>query len=281
MGAEAATGGPPRRPLRRMLGRIMKLLLVLLLGYGTAVLFGMPMSVPFDVAINAGSFPYDASLQAPQDGKVRLVVLQHGLWRSPWSLWKLERALCAEGYQVLNSGYPSTAGTVQQHSQRLHDAIAAKVKELGVVDEIDFVGHSLGGVVIADYLRRPDAVQPHACVFLASPLRGAVLADLRKHWWLFRLVMGDKAAQQLSPGDPLQQLPLVLPKATGTIVGDKGAGNADIPGDDDGTVAVGEAHGVGESDSVTLPVGHTRISFDDRSIRQVLSFLRDGRFARE
>jgi pimeloyl-ACP methyl ester carboxylesterase len=264
-----------------MLALLGKVLLVLLIAYGAAVGFGMPMSLPFDVVIASGRFAADPALRAPADGKVRLVVLQHGLWRSPWSLWKLERALAAHGYTVFNPGYPSTAGTVQQHSQRLAGAIAAEVARLGVVDEIYFVGHSLGGLVIADYLRRPDAVTPKACVFLASPLRGAVLADLRKNWWLFQLVMGDKAARQLSPGDALHQLPLRLPKATGTVVGNKGAGNRDIPGDDDGTIAVGEAHVVGESDTVTLPLGHTTITFDDRSIRQVLVFLRDGRFEHE
>lgn len=280
MSADAPPLAPRRRPLRRLLVRTGQALLLLSVAYGIAVACGMPMAEPTDMLLASGTFPTDPALRAPSDGKVRLVVLQHGLWRSRWSLWKLERALRAHGYVVFNPGYPSTAGTVEQHSQRLHDALAAEVAGLGKVDEFYFVGHSLGGLVIADYLRRPDAVTAKACVFVASPLRGAMLADLRQHWWLFQLLMGDKAALQLSPGAPLQQRPLRLPPATGTIVGDKGAGNADIPGDDDGTIAVGEAHVPGESDSITLPLGHTAVTFDDRSIRQVLAFLRDGRFAR-
>jgi len=252
--------------------------MTLVLLYGGALLYGMPASVPFDIALNCGSCATVDALRAPNDGKVRLCVLQHGLWRTPWSLWKLERALRAHGYAVLNSGYPSTRGTVQQHSARLRDAIDAAVAKLGRVDEFDFVGHSLGGLVIADYLRRPDAVPARACVFLVAPMRGAALADLRKEWWWFRVVMGSGASLQLSPEDALHRLPFVLPRAVGTLVGSKGEGNPDIPGDDDGTVAVSEAHVPGELDSVTLPLGHTLITVDDRSIREVLAFLHDERF---
>lgn len=246
--------------------------------YGGAVLYGMPAAAPFDIALNCGSFPTVEALRAPADGNVRLCVMQHGLWRTPWSLWKLERALRAHGYAVLNPGYPSTRGTVQQHSARLRDAIDAEVARLGHVDEFVFVGHSLGGLVIADYLRREGAVRARACVFIVSPMRGAALADRRKEWWWFRVVMGERSSLQLSPDDALHRLPLVLPRAVGTLVGSKGEGNPDIEGNDDGTVGVAEAHVSGELDSVTLPLGHTRITIDDRSIEQVLSFLRDERF---
>ena len=71
-------------------------------------------------------------------------------------------------------------------------------------------------------------------------------------------------------------------KAPINIIGSSGepeGHNEDIPGDDDGTVAVREAHLAGEDDSVTLPLGHTRLSFDDRMIHQVLHFLKNRRFA--
>ena len=48
---------------------------------------------------------------------------------------------------------------------------------------------------------------------------------------------------------------------------------------DDGTVRVCEAHCAGETDSVLLPLGHTRIGMADAMIRQVLHFVRHGRFS--
>jgi alpha-beta hydrolase superfamily lysophospholipase len=40
-----------------------------------------------------------------EDGR-ELVVLAHGLGRTPASMWWLARSLRARGYRVLNWGYP-------------------------------------------------------------------------------------------------------------------------------------------------------------------------------
>jgi pimeloyl-ACP methyl ester carboxylesterase len=258
-----------------------RVLLGLVLLYGGALLCGMQPAVPFDVALNLWPAPpVDESLRAPPAAKPRLVVLQHGLWRSPWSLWRLERALRAHGYAVLNPRYPSTRARIEQHAGRLRDAIEAWVEANGEPEEIAFVGHSMGGLVIEEYLRRPDARAPVRCVYVATPHRGAMLCDLRKHWWMFRLFMGTGAALQLSPGDPLHRQPLPFVERSGAIVGSIGAGNASIPGDDDGTVGVAEAQLAGAADTVTLPHGHTAIAAHEDTIAQVLHFLREGAFAR-
>lgn len=285
MSVPPPAAAPPRRRWPRRLGA---LLLVGLLLYGSACTLGMQPSVPFDVAINLGRFPRDPALAVDSaDGRPPLVVLQHGLWRSPWALWKLERALVDHGYRVFNPSYPSTRATIEQHAERLHRGLQAEWARLGLAAgagaELVFVGHSMGGLVIQEYLRRADALPTAACVYLGTPHRGAVLADLRKHWWVFRLFMGTAAAMQLSPGDPFHRQPIPLPGVAATVVGAVGDGegrNRDIPGDDDGTVAEVEAHLPGESDSITLPVGHTGMTIDDRVIAQVLHFLKHRSFRR-
>ena len=254
----------------------------LLLGlYLVAVLGGwMNPSTPVDYAMNLGTFPRQEELAAPVDGRVRLVVLQHGMWRSAGSLWKLERALRAHGYRVINSSYPSTTRRIEEHADALGMTLGAELAE--PVDELYFVGHSMGGLVLQAYLLHPDAPQPLASVFLGTPHRGAVLADLRREGFLFKLTMGYQASLQLSPKHAFNQREIRIPGAVGTIIGSAGdveGFNEDIPGDDDGTVAVREAHLEGEDDSVTVPVGHTRLSFHDRSIRQVLYFLKHRVFA--
>jgi hypothetical protein len=137
----------------------------------------------------------------------------------------------------------------------------------------------MGGLVIEQYLRQPGAVVPRACVYLATPHRGAVLADLRKHWFVFRLAMGSAAALQLSPGDALHRRPIPGPERSGVLVGDLGDGNASIPGPDDGTIAVAEGSLPGAAATVRLPLGHTRIALHPDALREVLHFLRRGTFA--
>lgn len=249
----------------------------LLLFAGIGVLAGWPVAWPFDLCINLGAVVERPDLRAPADGRVRVVVLQHGLWRTAASLLRLERTLQAHGYEVLNPGYPSTRAPIEAHAERLAAAIAERLAS-GPVDAFAFVGHSMGGLVIEDYLRRTDAVTPWACVYLGTPHRGAMLADLRKHWFLFRWAMGETSALQLSPGDPRHQLPIAYGDRSGTVVGDLGEGNLSIPGHDDGTVGCSEATFPGAAASVVLPLGHTRLTFADRSIECVLHFLHRGTF---
>ena len=151
--------------------------------YLVAVLGGwMNPSTPVDYAMNLGTFPRQEELAAADDGKLRLVVLQHGLWRSAGSLWKLERALRAHGYRVFNRSYPSTTRRIEEHADALGKELAAEIRE--PVDELYFVGHSMGGLVLQAYLRHPDAHEPLASVFLGTPHRGAVLTDLRRDGFL-------------------------------------------------------------------------------------------------
>lgn len=273
----ATDPGPPRR-IRRFWRIVLWSHVAVALAFAVGTLLGGPVSWPFDVVVNLGATVDVPELHVPADGRRRVVVLQHGMWRTPASLGRLARSLRAAGYEVHNCGYPSTVATIQDHAARLFDEVEA-CYATGPVDELAFVGHSMGGVVIEEYLRRSDARPPAACVYLATPHRGAILADLRKHWWLFRLAMGTKAAMQLSPGDAIYARPVPLADVSGTIVGDLGEGNASIPGHDDGTVAVAEAELPGAAATVTLPVGHTGITTDPRVIEQVLHFLRHRGFA--
>lgn len=267
---------PPRRRSRR---RIVAVALTMLFGsYGAAVLLGMPQCVPFDLAWNVGDVPLDPALQAPSDGTTRLVVLQHGLWRSRIALSRLQRALQAHGYVVCNEGYASTRLTIEAASAQLADAVERAVQAVGGPVEVAYIGHSLGGLVIQDYLRQKDARAPFACVYIGVPHRGAVLCDLRKHWWPFPWIMGTGAALQLSPGDPIHRHAIPFKDRSGAIVGDLGEGNQDIPGDDDGTVAVAESTLQGAADCVVLDTGHTAIASSPVAIRQALHFLRARRF---
>lgn len=242
------------------------------------VLAGAPVAWPFDVVVNLAPAPDLPDLRAPAAGGPHVVVLQHGLFRTAASLGRLERALAAHGYEVLNPGYASTRGAVAAHADALAAAVAARTRR-GPVGTWAFVGHSLGGLVIAEYLRRPDAVQPRAVVTLGTPHAGAALVDLRKHWFVFRLAMGTEAAFELSPGAPLCRLPLPCREVFGAVAGQiAGEGHAAIAGPDDGTVGVAEALPAGAAATLVLPVGHTWLPTDGAVIAAALHFLARGNF---
>lgn len=237
-------------------------------------------SSPVDAVMNLAPVSLDGAKRASEP---TLVVLQHGLSRSAWSLWRLERALAAHGYEVLNESYPSTQMRIEDHADRLARALERRLADrVGPPPRLAFVGHSMGGLVIRSYLGRAGARRASACVFVATPHRGACLVTARKDRFVFGLFLGDKAALQLEPGnaffDSLGPLPC---DSVGCIyggLGDDGGRNDDIPGDDDGTVATSEAQLHEQSDAIMLPYGHTMLSMVDATIAQVLSFLHDGAF---
>ena len=103
----------------------------------------------------------------------------------------------------------------------------------------------------------------------------------RKAWWLFKTLMREQAALQLEVGHPFYDGLGVLQCDFGVIYGGYGDGvgrNADVPGDDDGTVSVEEAQLPGAVDSIRLPLSHMWLTIDDSAIHQVLAFLRHRRF---
>ena len=259
----------------------MKTLAVVIGAYLLAVVTGlMPLSWPVDVALNLGSAPLRADLAAPNGQPRPLVVLQHGFYRSGWSLWKLERALEAHGYDVLNPSYPSRSATLQNHAATLADHVRAALAERDRPPLVYFVGHSMGGLVIRRYLSRPDAVSAAGVVFLGTPQRGAILADVHYRSWITRLVIGDKAGKQLVPGNPFYAELRSLRAPAGTIIGSRGDADgydARIPGDDDRRVSIKEARLPG-AEAIVLPLGHTALTTRDEVIEQVLHFLRHRRF---
>ena len=81
--------------------------------------------------------------------KGRAVVVLHGLARSRSSMDSLCRYLHEKGgYSIFNVEYPSTQADVAEHARSLRHII----DNLEGIEEINFIGHSMGNVVIRHYL---------------------------------------------------------------------------------------------------------------------------------
>jgi len=204
------------------------------------------VSAPFDHLYNMGRTPYLPDCRAPDDGRRHLVVLQHGLLRSSASLARLERMLWRHGYEVCNESYPSSAAFVEDHARRLDGHVR---RCLDRVDDprpvaLYCVGHSMGGLVLEQWLANTSDLVPEACVFMGTPHRGAALADARRDVAFFRVFAGQKAASQLLSDDPFHDREICNLGDVGVVVGRSGDGRGrsrTVPGDDDRTVAVVEA----------------------------------------
>src|SRR5439155_1556988 len=104
----------------------------------------------------------------------------------------LARELEAAGYRVHNLDYPSTRGTPDALVEVLQGEIS---RCCAWSARVNFVTHSLGGVMVRAYLAKHPMPQLGRVVMLAPPNHGSEYVDVAGHWRLFQAVLGPTAAQ--------------------------------------------------------------------------------------
>jgi triacylglycerol lipase len=208
------------------------------------------------------------------------VVLLHGLGRSSRAMRPLARELAAAGYRVHSLDYPSTRATPEALVGVLHGEISSCCAWSA---RVNFVTHSLGGVMLRAYLAEHPMPQVGRVVMLAPPNHGSEYVDVAGHWRLFAALLGPTAVQL---GTAPTSLPNRLPRAdfeVGVIAGTADLnplGGVLIDGQNDGTVSVASTHLAGMRDFIEVPVSHSFLMRDPEVARQTIAFLRAGQFAR-
>ena len=208
------------------------------------------------------------------------VALLHGLWRTENSMNPLEEALRAAGYRVHNVEYDSTDHAIETLAEQ---AVSAGVNACEDAPRLHFVTHSLGGILVRQYLEYHDIDRLGRVVMLGPPNQGSEVVDRYGQWPGFRWFSGP-AGLQLGTGEAS------VPRALGPAHFDLGiiAGNRSLnpilsqtlPGPDDGKVSVDSTRVQGMDDHLELPVNHVFMMRDDEVIGQVLYYLEHGEFQR-
>ncbi len=204
------------------------------------------------------------------------VILLHGLWRSPSSLETLEARLIEQGYTTVNLGYPSRSATVEVLAEQ---AIEPALKKCPPHEDVFFVTHSLGGILVRQYLSEHKLENLKRVVMLGPPNQGSEVVDSLGELWGFEWFNGP-AGMQLGTGE------VSVPNRLGAVDFDLGviAGSrsinwilsAIIPGTDDGKVAIDKTKVEGMNAHITLPVNHATMMNTPEVIEQVLAYLNYG-----
>jgi len=210
------------------------------------------------------------------------VVLLHGLARTSVSMNKMERELAAAGFATANIDYPSREYTVEELAElAVPEGIAACRAREGV-DTIHFVTHSLGGILVRQYLSNHELPELGRVVMLGPPNQGSVAVDELRDVPGFDWLNGP-AGRQLGKGE--NSVPLKLGPADfelGVIAGNRTIDpitSAVLENPDDGRVSVEDTKLDGMADFIVVDHSHAFMMRMRRTIELTETFLRNGRFS--
>lgn len=218
-------------------------------------------------------------LNAGDDAKDCVIVL-HGMARTKHSMNIIEETLRQDGYIVWNETYPSTKQKIEVSSVN-HIKKGLDFCKQNNTLKINFVTHSLGGILVRYYLQDNSISNLSKIVMLSPPNKGSELADHLKDTKFYQWITGP-AGQQL--GTTSTSLPNRMDEINATVGIITGNKTNDpwfspiIPGIDDGKVSVERAKLDEMTDFLVVESGHSFIMRKESVLKQIKYFLKNGKF---
>lgn len=213
------------------------------------------------------------------------IILLHGLHMNTLAMRPLANFLKNQGFSVHLFRYYSVKDSISTHSHRL----TRFIHTLGL-RKVHLIGHSLGGLVIRQFLHdNLNAITPISVdkvITLGTPHLGSICAHYAKR--LSPILLGYSYGGSLDGSCP----PLPAGITLGSIAGTKpnGIGKAVLSyhskkiiqnqydDDNDGTVYVFETKLDNASDHLVLPVSHSGMLFNKQVFERIITFLTVGQF---
>jgi len=193
---------------------------------------------------------------------------------------ELQDSLLAEHYQVLAIDYPSTEKPIDALTSWVFQQVRDSIQTYHC-STTHFVTHSMGGILVRDFLADDTLSTLGRVVMLGPPNQGSEVVDNLRNWSLFQFINGPA-------GSELGTDSLSLPKRLGpvnfelgVIAGDRSINwinSLMIPSKDDGKVSIESTRVEGMKDHIVLHTTHPLMMTNKHVIHQVLVFLKQGVF---
>jgi len=218
----------------------------------------------------------------PIENDSEVIVLLHGLARTSRSMSKAGTLLAAYGYKIINVDYSSRSANISLLAQKY---LSQALQQYGVKDaeKIHFLTHSMGGILLRDYLACHAIDRMGRAVMLAPPNQGSEIVDKLGSWRLFYALNGPAGLQLGTDSGSVPNRLGPVNFELGVIAGNKTVNpllSSLIPGSNDGKVSVSRAQVAGMKDFIVMPYAHPFIMRRKEAIAQALHFIQQGTFAR-
>ena len=222
----------------------------------------------------------NSSVPAPATNSKRVIVLIHGLIRSANSMSALAPPIRASlDAEVVFFEYASTRAPIEAHAAALSEV----VEGFPIDVEFDFVGHSLGNIVVRQVLgdwqragRKDLLERVKHVIMLGPPNQGASIARQLSKLKLYEWIMGQGGMQLGSQWEEFESQ-LAIPSCPfGIIAGrlpDSILKNPLVDGESDFVVSVEETKLAGATDFLEVPQIHSFLMDDDTVQSAVVNFL--------
>ncbi len=222
----------------------------------------------------------DNAVQQPNE-QPRCAVLLHGLARTHRSMRPVGDYLRENGWQVVNQGYPSRSKPVEELSKMVGVGFARCVQQGVPAHKIDFVTHSMGGLLLRKWVQDTQTEFGRA-VMLGPPNNGSELVDRIGATIVFRAYNGPAGSQLGTGANAVWRSLPPVPFELGVIAGvgeERGFLGRHVAAPNDGKVSVASTRVAGMSDHLEVQAGHTFMMNNPEIHRQIGHFLLQGSFA--
>lgn len=242
-----------------------------------------PMLFLLWIFLLTGCATHEKPLWFDNENAHETVVVVHGFGRSGSSMDNISHALHQQGYLVCQLDYSSIGETVEQVKQAAFSQIDQCVTKKA---RVNFVGHSLGGLLIRSYLAEDPALLEQGrlgrVVMSGTPNKGSEVGDHYADSWWFGWLGGMSQALGTQQADFAQTLPTPQFRA-GIIAGKRGWKMTQnmFQKANDGLVSVDSTKLKNMQDFIVLDVNHASMKRSLQVIEQITAFIKNGYFDHE
>ncbi len=212
------------------------------------------------------------------------VYVIHGWANYKSIIREVHRDVRKAGYVTENYAYPALMVDLDSLGVQLYRDV-----KNDDFDSVSFVTHSMGGLVFRNMLKYsgqdPEFPIIYRVVMIAPPNQGADIADHFESKTSLQKILGPNVSKMETDSNSYaNQLPVPINCEIGIIIGARGKEvgyNPLIEGDNDGLVKPEHTLLGNETDTITLKLDHLAVIKRRKSRKQVIQFLKNGKFLRK